>query len=684
MSMLGEAFIRIRPEASGFQGEVESGVTSAVKKIAIAAGGIFAAEKIFDFGKEAIQQASLVQKAGESVQATYGKNADAVKAFADSAAGKFGIAEGASLQFSSTLGLTARNIGLTGGQAANMTMQLQKLAGSVGLIKGVDPTSYFDSLSKAVLGNTRGFKALGIAVTPVDEQQAALALHIKGSSKTWTDAQKALILTRVATEKLGPTMKQAQKSSGDFADQTIILRAKLQNLEERIGTDLLPIVQKLAGYTLTVVIPTLTHWYNVIAQKLQPIIQTVSKFIKAHSDTIRAMGKAIAIAVPALAGFAIAVSALAAAFALLTSPITIVIALGAAAVYAYQHWKPFRDIVNEVVAYVEAHAVPAFKALVGFVEEHSTVFKVLGAGLAVLVGGLPALVAIGIVLYEKWKPFHDLVVGIASGAKAGFDNLLAIVEGAVKAIKSAWDRFSLLRTIVEDTIGAIRNYIKAELTIIEGIIQVVMGVIHGNWSQVWQGLQTIASGVLHAIEALVSGAAGILGASAARLGSAIYNGIVHKLSSIAGAVKGALSRIGYALLGAAFAVSATAVSLGESIIQGIITGIENLIPTLAGKLLDVAKSIPGGIAHELGITSPSRVMAERIGKPIMEGIAKGITDHAHLPREALNVIVPGAGSGGNIVGGGGGGVHIANLTIQTGTPEAFLAWANQQTRMAVT
>lgn len=300
---IAEAFVLIRPVTTGFKAQTDGAVRTAALSAAKLFAGVFAGVELFKFGKSAVNEAAQTQKATEAIKAGFGESSDAVLQFSDDAAKSFGISKQASEEFSSTLSVTARSLGLTGEQTATMSIGLQKLAGSVGQIKGIDPASVFDKLSLALAGNTRGLKSLGIVADSASIKQAALDNHIvkatvdsakvekatlayhdalrkaadavdkygKGSVEATTalndvklkqdavkkatdgtvpaldKAQKAQAIYAIATQDLGKFQEQAGKNSDDLRNKQIELSAEWSNAKEEIGSALLPAVTSLAG-----------------------------------------------------------------------------------------------------------------------------------------------------------------------------------------------------------------------------------------------------------------------------------------------------------------------------------------------------------------------------------------------------------------------------------------------------
>ncbi len=77
-------------------------------------------------------------------------------------------------------------------------------------------------------------------------------------------------------------------------------------------------------------------------------------------------------------------------------------------------------------------------------------------------------------------------------------------------------------------------------------------------------------------------------------------------------------------------------NVGRDIISGIVSGINNNSGTLYSKLRTVAQSALAAAKSALGISSPSKVMRDEVGRWIPEGIAAGITANADVVEDAMN------------------------------------------------
>jgi len=83
-----------------------------------------------------------------------------------------------------------------------------------------------------------------------------------------------------------------------------------------------------------------------------------------------------------------------------------------------------------------------------------------------------------------------------------------------------------------------------------------------------------------------------------------------------------------------------ATNMGSELIKGLVTGIAGEEPWLKDYLEQLANSMIDWLKAAFGIESPSRLMAEAIGLPVAQGVAKGIDDNAYLVHDALEDLIP--------------------------------------------
>jgi len=85
-------------------------------------------------------------------------------------------------------------------------------------------------------------------------------------------------------------------------------------------------------------------------------------------------------------------------------------------------------------------------------------------------------------------------------------------------------------------------------------------------------------------------------------------------------------------------------SLGANIVSGIIAGVESMRQRLYNSFSNLVTGAVAWLKKLLGIASPSKLMADAIGKPMAQGIAAGMLSSAGAVQTAAGLTVSGAGA----------------------------------------
>ena len=162
-----------------------------------------------------------------------------------------------------------------------------------------------------------------------------------------------------------------------------------------------------------------------------------------------------------------------------------------------------------------------------------------------------------------------------------------------------------------------------------------------------------------AIPGLVLAALGLAAALIGWVATTLIPGILPALGEFLASV---LTFIGNMIA----AVVEAAIKVGEGIVNGIREGVQNIWDTFMDWISDLIGGLPEWLKHLLGISSPSRVMAEEIGGPLMMGIVAGMQEA--MPTALANIgdlmnQIVGAMSGALNTGGltGGSGAAIGEM-----------------------
>lgn len=187
-----------------------------------------------------------------------------------------------------------------------------------------------------------------------------------------------------------------------------------------------------------------------------------------------------------------------------------------------------------------------------------------------------------------------------------------------------------LQPVIETVFGVIVDVIQNAMTVMQGTINLVLGILTGDWSRAWEGIKQILSGAVALIGSIIAGAVeiwrsvltntwnAIVGAVSAAwraVGGAVSSGVDSVISfvrGLPGAVLGALGNIGGLL-----------VSAGRDLINGLISGVKQVAGNIAESVLAPIRNSVDAVKNFLGISSPSKLFRQ-FGTWTGEGYVDGM------------------------------------------------------------
>jgi hypothetical protein len=262
-------------------------------------------------GGAAIKMASDFEESMNKVDVAFGQSSGEVKDFAKTTLSQFGIAQGTALDMAALFGDMSTSMGLTTGEAANMSKALVGLAGDLASFKNMNIQEVTTALNGVFTGETESLKRLGIVMTQVNLQQFAQEKGIQKTLKAMTQAEKVNLRYQFVMSKTTNAQGDFARTSDGAANQMRIFQESMKELGANIGAIILPAFIKVVKFG------------NQLVSTLQNLDPTTKKVVVIFAALAAAAGPLLY-----LAGTVI--PALAAAFAALTlSSGLIVVAIGA-------------------------------------------------------------------------------------------------------------------------------------------------------------------------------------------------------------------------------------------------------------------------------------------------------------------------------------------------------------------
>lgn len=215
-------------------------------------------------------------------------------------------------------------------------------------------------------------------------------------------------------------------------------------------------------------------------------------------------------------------------------------------------------------------------------------------------------------------------------SEGGIGANLAIIGRAFLKLESVVSTVVLF--IAKHTIPIIVGVIEGLATTIKGVVQVIAGILSGDFGKAWDGVKTIVRGAVKAIVAIVRGLGDLLWDGAKLAGETVGKGILKGLASL-GHLLWEKVKDAFSFLTDPQRVAATAETVGDAIGKGILNGLGDL----GHLLLDKAKAALSFVADNL--PGPAGALGKVIKSATGDGIGK-----------TLGSPLPSGTFGGNLMG----------------------------------
>lgn len=188
----------------------------------------------------------------------------------------------------------------------------------------------------------------------------------------------------------------------------------------------------------------------------------------------------------------------------------------------------------------------------------------------------------------------------------------AIVEAIPTIIQSLTENLpTIIETIIKGLIDAIPLLLDGAITLLMAIVEALPTIIETLVVQVPQIVTTIITTLLSNLPLLIKAAVQLLWGIIKAIPQIVIELAKQIPTIIKAIVKGLKDGI------------KDVVKVGGDIIRGLWEGIKNMGKWIAEKIKGFGESVLGGIKSFFGIKSPSRVMADQVGKNLALGIGVG-------------------------------------------------------------
>lgn len=521
----------------------------------LAAGAVIAGPKLLDMGNQ-------LEAIGVKSSTVFGDSLGEVQAWADQVAGSMGLTSSQLTGAAANMGDLLKPMGFTADQAAAMSTEMVDLSGALSAWAGgtQDATQVSEVLSKAMLGEREGLKALGISISEADVQARLAANGTESLTGSALRQAKALATQELILEKSTDAQAAWADGSMDSLKASNEAKAGIEELKESFIRGITPALQAL--------VPWVTKAVKWLGDELAPIIKDVAAWVKRNWPGFR--------------------GTMVEAFEAIRS-----------AVETAWRWidKNVIPILRQVFGWVRTEVsglVDAWRA--NWDDIRGTVESVVGAIRTVIEGFVA-------VAQAAWRAFGDTILRYATEA---WNNVKTIISGALEAIRGviqtvtslirgdwsgAWNG---LKAVVSGVWTAIQGIVDQALNVLRTAVSVALTALGGIFSAGWGAIKSGVSAAIGGIVGLVLGlpgrllsVAGSMASAGARLassaGNALKTGVTNAITDVVGAITGLPDTI-RGLVGKFLAA-------GSAIGGAVINGIKNSLSAVGGFATDVGQAV---------------------------------------------------------------------------------------------
>ena len=254
--------------------------TKAMKVAGVAMAAAFAVKKVFDFGASAVKRAeemasayAITEKIVEQTGGAANITADQVKALNRELSLRTGI-DKALITTGSNVLLTFKGIKNEVGEGNDIFTRASEVMLDMSAVFGGDAKQAATQLGKALEDPIKGIGALArVGVTFTDQQKEQIRTLVESGNTI--EAQR--IILAALEGQVGGTAEAS-------ADSTAKIKNAWKEVQEWIGTKLLPILDKLAAWIWDTVIPAVSDLSAWIKENVPPWYE---EYIKPTLDAIR-------------------------------------------------------------------------------------------------------------------------------------------------------------------------------------------------------------------------------------------------------------------------------------------------------------------------------------------------------------------------------------------------------------
>lgn len=395
------------------------------------------------------------------------------------AARTVGLSSGAYLEQAGVLGNLTTNLGFSGDEAANMSVDMLALAADVGSFNNAPTADVVAAMGAAFRGETEPIRAFGVFLDDASVKAKAMEMGLYDGVGAIDANAKAQATYQIILGDTTAAQGNFAATSSGFANTQKIAAAEQEEAWTTFGAALVPIATQFTTL-LTPAIQGVTAVLGILADNLPTVIAILIPFGIAIAATVVPPFLAWAAATLAATWPLLAIAAAVGAVVFILDQLGILdVVIG---------W--FQTLANTLMGMLQ----PAIDTIIGLFR---TVWDAITKAGQALQGPLQAGLGLVTGAFDLLKTPIDLVIGVLGVAWDVFMKLVSLLRGpvdiAIGVVQDVFDGLVSAIRIGAGWIGTIIGGIQSVFQTLQRVAQDVMGAISNAWNTLWSGIQSIGN-----------------------------------------------------------------------------------------------------------------------------------------------------------------------------------------------
>lgn len=173
--------------------------------------------------------------------------------WSETTASALGISQRAALEAAGVFGNMLVPMGLAREEAGDMSRTMVELAADMASFNNADPSEVLDSLRAGLAGETEPLRRFGVFLNQARIEEEALRMGLVKQGEKLDAAAKAQATYSIILKDTTDAQGDFARTSDSMANSQRIMKAEVEDLAAQLGMALLPAMQTLLGFGLSLV-----------------------------------------------------------------------------------------------------------------------------------------------------------------------------------------------------------------------------------------------------------------------------------------------------------------------------------------------------------------------------------------------------------------------------------------------